>query len=382
MRITKNKELILVTGGAGFIGGHLVDAFIDDGFAVRVMDNLAPPSHNGKAPKWLNKKAELMKGDVRNKKDWIKALMGVSYVFHEAGYMDFHMDFSTYFDTNATSAALMYEVIAEKKYPIKKVIAASSQYVYGEGKYECKTHGIIYPELRGAAQLEKKDWEVRCPKCGEAMKPLPELETDMLRPINSYSESKKTLENILFALGRYLNIPSVALRYCIVHGPRQSFKNFYSGVLRQFSVMALTSGVITMHEDGRQLRDFVHIQDVVSANLAVLKSSQADFQTFIVGSGTPTRVIDLAERVAGECGVPFKYELPGLYRVATARHSMADVSKLKSIGWRPRHNIGNNVHDYVAWIKQYPEAKEYLASALSQLQRSRVVKRAGRGSRG
>ncbi len=373
----KNKELVLVTGGAGFIGGHLVDALIKDGYAVRVLDNLAPPSHSGEVPEWFNKKAGFIKGDVRNKKDWVKALRGVSYVFHEAGYMDFHMDFSTYFNTNATSAALMYEVIAEKKYPVKKIVAASSQYVYGEGKYECQTHGLIYPELRSVTQFENKDWEVRCPACGKAMKPLPELETDLLRPINPYTESKKSLENILFSLGRYLHIPSVALRYCIVHGPRQSFKNFYSGALRQFAVMALTSGVITMHEDGQQLRDFVHIKDVVSANLAVLKSPQADFQTFTVGSGAPTRVIDLAKLVARECGALFKYELPGLYRVATARHSIADVTKLKSIGWAPKYQIGDNVRDYVAWIKQYPEAREYLATALAQLQRSGVVKKAG-----
>ena len=129
------KEKVLVTGGAGFIGGHLVDKLLEEGYSVRVLDNLAPPTHNGKLPDWFNKKAEFLKGDVRNKNDWIKALKDVSYVFHLAAYMDFHHDFSTYIDTNAKSTALAYEVIVEKKYPVKKIIVASSQSVYGEGTY-------------------------------------------------------------------------------------------------------------------------------------------------------------------------------------------------------------------------------------------------------
>ncbi len=369
------NNLVLVTGGAGFIGGHLVDALILRGYRVRVLDNLMPPAHNGKLPVWFNKKAEFIKGDVRNKKDWVKALKGASYVFHEAGYMDFHLDFNTYFDVNSTSMATMFSVIIEKKYKVKKVVVASSQYVYGEGKYECTTHGIVYPELRLFEQFEARDFEVRCPHDGNVMKPLLEKEDDLLKPINSYTESKKSLENIVMSLGKYLNIPVVALRYAIVHGPRQSFKNFYSGALRQFAVMALTSGIITMHEDSCQLRDFVNYKDVVSANIAVLENKKADFQIFNVASGVATRVIDLARLVAKECGVEFKHELPGLYRVATARNSIADISKLKSIGWQPKFTIEDNVREYVAWIKNYPEAKKYLKIALTNLGKSGVVRK-------
>ena len=134
----RTKKLILVTGGAGFVGGHLVDALIKDGYRVRVLDNLSSPTHNGRLPEWFNKKADFIKGDVRNKKDWERALRGASYVFHLAAYMDFHQDFSSYFTTNAAGTALLFEVIAEKKFPIKKVVAASSQAVYGEGKFPIK----------------------------------------------------------------------------------------------------------------------------------------------------------------------------------------------------------------------------------------------------
>src|SRR3989344_1345706 len=135
MAAKKDKSLVLIAGGAGFIGSHLVDALISLGYAVRVLDNLGPPSHNGKLPAWFNKKAEFIKGDVRVKRDWEKALQGVSYVFHLAAYMDYHMDFSTYVSTNTESAALLYEAIIEKKLSVKKVVLASSQAVYGEGKY-------------------------------------------------------------------------------------------------------------------------------------------------------------------------------------------------------------------------------------------------------
>src|SRR3989344_5776515 len=161
----KDKGLVLVAGGAGFIGSHLVDALVLRGYAVRVLDNLCPPSHNGKLPEWFNKKAEFVKGDVRVKKDWKKALRGVSYVFHLAAYMDYHLDFSNYFRTNTESAALLYEVIVEQKLPVKKIILASSQAVYGEGKYWCAKHKEVYAIPRGEAQLKKKDWECRC-HCG------------------------------------------------------------------------------------------------------------------------------------------------------------------------------------------------------------------------
>src|SRR3990167_4862556 len=151
----KQKELVLVTGGAGFIGSHLVDALLNYGFRVRVLDTLSPPTHNRTIPKWLNSRAEFMKGDVRKKTDWQRALIEVNYIFHLASYMDFHLDFSRYFDTNVRSTALLYEIIVENKLTIKKIIIASSQSVYGEGKYVCSQHGEFYAPPRTAMQLKR-----------------------------------------------------------------------------------------------------------------------------------------------------------------------------------------------------------------------------------
>lgn len=372
----KRQQKILITGGAGFIGGHLADALIKDGYQVRVLDNLSPPTHNGRLPEWFNRKAEFMRGDVRRKKDWERALAGVSHIFHLAAYMDFHEDFSTYFTTNTASTALLYEIVVEKKLPVKKIVVASSQAVYGEGKYICPKHGVVYPLLRPEEQLKKKNWEVLCPRDKKVLKPLPEKEEDLVYPNNPYGISKKTLEDITFSLGRLYNIPSVALRYSIVLGPRQSFRHFYSGALRQFAVMCLRGEKITMHEDSNQLRDYVDVRDVVAAHLEVLKNPQADFGIFNVGSGKPTKVKELARIVAKTLKADFAPYTPGFYRIGAPRHSVMDISKFKKMGWRPKHSLEDSVRGYLNWIKKYPEAKKFFDQTIRDMQRNNLLKRA------
>jgi dTDP-L-rhamnose 4-epimerase len=369
-RKNKIKERVLVTGGAGFIGGHLVDALIEKGYSVRVLDILHPVTHNGKLPEWFNKKAEFIKGDVRNKKDWQKALKGISYVFHVAGYMDYRPDFSTYIDTNTKSTALLYEVALEDKIPLKKVIVTSSQSVYGEGKYRCPIHGEQYAKPRDDMRLAKKDWNVYCP-CGKAMEAIAEKEDDQLIPINPYGISKRALEDVALTLGKEYRIPSVALRYAIVHGARQSFRNFYSGALRTFTVQALSGEDISIHEDGMQVRDFVHITDCIDAHLTLMHDPHADYQVFNIGSGRKDTVYDLAKTVAEVIGQPFAPKMTGVYRAETARNSPMDVSKLKKHGWTPRRALRDNVLDYVAWIKQHPEAKKYLHAIMKELKRAK-----------
>lgn len=350
---------VLVTGGAGLIGSHLVDALVKIGYHVRVLDNLKPPTHNGKLPEWFNKKAEFIKGDVRNKRDWVKSLQGVEYVFHLAAYMDYHFDFSTYFDVNSRSVALLYEVILEKKLPVKKIIAASSQALYGEGKYRCGRHGVFYALPRPEERLKNHQWEVRCSIDGGRAEPLPEKESDHLYPQIPYGISKLAAEQTALTLGRIYNIPAVALRYSIVQGSRQSFRHFYSGALRDFSVRALTGRPIIMQEDAHQIRDFVNVHDAVEAHLAVLKDRRADGQVFNVGSGTKTRVIDLAKMVCKIAGVKFNPVISGLFRINAPRHSILDISKLKKLGWRPRRTLEDNVKEYLGWIKNHPEAIKY-----------------------
>lgn len=368
------RKLALVTGGAGFIGSHLVDALIHDGYAVKVLDNLSRPTHNGKLPPWFNKKAEFVKGDIRKKSDWEKALEGVRFIFHLAGYMDTHPDLNTYFTANVAGTALMYEVIVEKKLPVEKIIAASSQSVYGEGKYWCHEYGqVVYPDTRPLAELEKKGWEIKCPLDGCRMTPLPELENDLLKPVSPYGASKVGLEQVIFTLGKLYNIPSVALRYSIVQGARQSFRHFYSGALRSFVVSALAGMPIPIHEDGKQLRDFVGIHDLIEAHLIALKDTRADFEALNVGRGISITILELAEGIAETMNIKFNPSISGQFRWATVRNSLMDSSKLQALGWMPKKILEENIKDYVSWVTTHPESKKYLDKTVQDMKKKKML---------
>lgn len=372
----KFNKLVLVTGGAGFIGSHVVDELIERGYSVRIMDNLSTTTHpKSILPKWLNKKAEFYRGDVNNKKDWLKALYDVDFVFHLAAYMDQHSDFSKYYLTNAVSVARMYEVIVEQSFPVKKIVFASSQAVYGEGKYFCKKHGIFYPPSRSEEQLKRLDWTVRCPLDNQIATPLASEEGDALHPENSYGLSKKNLEEIVSLLGASLGIPYVLLRYSIVHGTRQSLHNLYSGALRQFAIMALSGRPVILHEDGGQLRDFVNIKDVVVAHMLVLENSAADFKIFNVGSGRKDLVAQLAKLTATISGSKLKHETPGLYRINTARNSFMNIGALRAIGWKPQYTLQDNVKDYIEWLRKHQlHASKKLRKILRKIEEEGIVR--------
>ncbi len=369
-----SNEVVLVTGGAGFIGGHLVDKLLKKGYRVRVLDNLSKPTHDGRLPEWFNDKAEFIKGDVSRKDDWAKALKGVDYVFHLAAYMDYHLDFSKYFDINTRSTALLYEIIVQKKLPVKKIIVASSQSLYGEGKYKCPRHGIFYAGPRADEQLKQHKWEILCPIDGLAAQILPEDESDEQHPQIPYGISKAASENLSLALGKTYQIPTVALRYSIVQGSRQSFRHFYSGALRDFSIRALSGLPIRMQEDGQQIRDFVNVHDAVDAHLLVLKNPAADYQVLNVGSGADTKVIDLAKNVCDFAGVSFKPELPGEFRINSPRNSKMNISKLKELGWMPKRKLEDSIQEYIEWVRTHPEALQYLNKTYKQMHKENILR--------
>jgi dTDP-L-rhamnose 4-epimerase len=180
---------ILVTGGAGFIGSHTVDLLQNKGHVIRILDSLTPPVHvSGKVPDYLSCDVDFIAGDVRDRAAWERALDGVEAVLHFAAYQDYLTDFSKFFDVNTVGTALLYEIIVEKRLPIEKIVIASSQSAYGEGKYQCPQDGVQYPPLRTAEQLMQRYWEPLCPVCQSAMQP---LVTDEARvnPHNQYAMS-------------------------------------------------------------------------------------------------------------------------------------------------------------------------------------------------
>jgi dTDP-L-rhamnose 4-epimerase len=365
----------LVTGGAGFIGSHLVDGLIARGIDVRILDLLTSPVHAGVVPDYIHPEAEFIRGDVRDPECMRDALRDVEYVFHLAAYQDYLPDFSTFFTTNAASTALLYELIVAERRSVELVVVASSQAVYGEGRYRCGKDGDVYPGPRSEEQLERSEWDHLCPQCGRSVKPGWTDET-VMNPHNSYGLSKRDQDEIAVKLGARYKIPSVAFRYSIVQGPRQSFRNAYSGALRNFTVQ-LGSGVQPLiFEDGRQIRDYVGVQDVVRATLLPLQRAEMHGASFNVGGDRSVTVLELADLVGEAAGVPCEPRISGLYRVGDTRHVRSDVSRLKGQGWFPEEKLRDVVRGYVAWALEHREFHNAAAAAQERMKQLGVLREA------
>ena len=280
---------VLVTGGAGFIGSHICDLLLARNFEVRVLDCLQRRVHPRGRPGYLPAAVDFIEGDVRDPSAWERALEAVRYVFHLAAYQDYMPDFSTFVQVNTYSTALLYELIVEKRLPVEKVVLASSQSVYGEGRYVCGEHGVFYPGPRPLDRLQRGEWEHACPRCGRDLVP-EAFDESVVHPHTAYGISKYALELLGLQLGKRYGIPTVALRYSIVQGPRNSPYNAYSGVCRTFTQRLLNHKPPVVYEDGKQLRDYVHVRDVAEAHRLVLEHPKCDFEVFNVGRSEERRV--------------------------------------------------------------------------------------------
>jgi dTDP-L-rhamnose 4-epimerase len=365
---------VLITGGAGFIGSHTADALIARGDRVRLLDNLQLPVHLKGRPAYLPKEAEFVYGDVRDKRTLEYALTGIDAVIHLAAYQDYLPDFSTYFSVNAVSTALLYEIIVERKLPIRKVIVASSQAVLGEGLYECPTHGPLVPDIRLESQLRTGDWEHRCPQCQQPLVHRTTPET-AINPRNQYALSKHSEESIAISLGRRYGIPSAAMRYSIVQGPRQSFYNAYSGAMRIFALHLYFGRPPVIYEDGRQLRDYVNYRDVVAANLLVLDTPAADYGVFNVGGGRAYTVREFYDAMQEETGKHIEPVLGAFYRFGDTRHICSDVSRLSALGWRPTATIRDSIRAYWNYLNEQEDVENILEHAEKTMRKLDVVRR-------
>jgi dTDP-L-rhamnose 4-epimerase len=365
----------LVTGGAGFIGSHIADALLPRGYHVRVLDNLEPRVHPRGRPAYLSRDFEFIQGDVRDAATLARALAGVEVIFHQAAYQDYMPDYSKFFHSNVVSTALIYEIIREKRLPVAKIVVASSQSVYGEGHYRCLAHGMVLPDARPVTQLDRGEWDVRCPDCNGAVVPML-LTESRANPTGAYGISKLAQELTALRLGKILGIHSVGLRYSIVQGARQSFYNAYSGICRIFTRAFRSGKAPVIYEDGKQLRDYVHISDVVAANLLVLDDPRADGHAFNVGSGQATSVVDYARALRKKMNAPFEAEILGAYRVGDVRHTVSSVTKLETLGWKVTKGLDEIFTDYLAWLDGTPDTNDYLKPAFDAMQKSGVVRRA------
>lgn len=363
---------ILVTGGAGLIGSHLVDKLVSIGAEVTILDNLDPQTHPFGKPDWINKEAKFIKGDVRNLEDWEKALDGVEYVFHQAAFGGFTPELSTYVDSNAKGTTLMFEAIIKNNLPIKKIVAASSQAVYGEGTYRNSKGELYYPRfLRDHSELERGAWSIQ--KDGENLIPIPTNEDKPLFTETIYGISKLAEEKLTIGLGRKFGIPSVALRYAVTFGPRQSIFNPYTGVVSIFSTQILNDVKPVVYEDGNQSRDYIYVSDNVEANILVMSDKRADYQVYNVGSGIPVKISSLAKELSKAYGRSEEINLTGEFRPQDVRDFIHDSTKLKKLGFNPEVSLSSGIEKYVEWIKSQGEVEEYFSKAREKMKTSGIV---------
>ena len=273
---------ILVTGGAGFIGSHTCDRLLSLGHEVTVLDALTRPVHrNGRLP-YLTPGTDFYQGDTRNRDLVTNLLRRVDAVYHFADYQDYLPDFSRFSDVNVVSTALLYEIIVAERLDLARVVVASSQSAMGEGLYWCPVDGEQTPGMRPESALAAGQWDIPCPVCGGPME-LRATPERVSNPQNAYGMSKLAEEMVAINLGRRYGIPTVALRYSIVQGPRQSVYNAYSGACRIFCLSYLLGKAPVLYEDGGAIRDYVNIEDVVDANVLVLWDDRASGRVFNVG---------------------------------------------------------------------------------------------------
>jgi dTDP-L-rhamnose 4-epimerase len=353
------SECVLVTGGAGFIGSFLVDELIARGYSVRIFDSLEVQEQRVEMlrPGYLNPGAHFIAGDVRDREALKKAIQGVDVVFHLAakvGVGQSMYEIIEYAEVNTLGGANLLDIIAKEKHRIRKVIVASSMSVYGEGAYSCKECGAVHPKLRSLEQLRAREWEARCPRCELPVGPVPTPETKPLFPTSIYAITKRDHEEMFLSTGLAYGIPTVALRYFNIYGPRQALSNPYTGAAAIFCGRLLNQKAPVIFEDGIQSRDFIHVSDIIQANLLAMEKHDADYDVFNVGTGRQTTILEVAEvlmkQLVPELTIQPKIE--HAFRQGDIRHCFADITKIQErLGFVPRIHFADGVDDLVRWVR-------------------------------
>lgn len=348
------SHIVLITGGAGFIGSHLADELIAHGYRVRVLDALLDQVHGAnRRPDYLHPDVELIRGDICDAKAVRYACQGVDTVFHLAarvGVGQSMYDIVKYTETNNLGTAVLLEELVRR--PVGRLIVASSMSIYGEGMYRRADGALVAGRERPLEQLKRGDWEVR-DEDGLALAPAPTPESKPPALASVYALSKYDQERLCLVVGRAYGIPTVALRFFNVYGSRQALSNPYTGVLAIFASRLLNDNPPLIYEDGRQQRDFVHVADLVQACRLAMETPGAANRVFNVGSGQAHTVLEIAERMAEVLGKShIRPQIAGKYRVGDIRHCFADISLAQRVlGYQPRITLQAGMMELARWLE-------------------------------
>lgn len=373
-------ERALVTGGAGFIGSHIVDGLLARGYEVLVYDALVEQVHGeaGVRPDYLAD-VELVRADIRDADALSAALQRSDVVFHEAaavGVGQSMYDIHSYVSVNSLGTALLCDLLAKGGHSVRKVLVASSMSNYGEGAYDCPEHGRQSPKPRPAAQLERREWELLCDTCGKQMTSAACDEDKPMRPTSVYATTKRDQEELVLNVCGAYDIPAVALRYFNIYGPRQALSNPYTGVAAIFSSRILNGQPPLVFEDGLQSRDFTHVRDVAAANILALATDKADGQVLNIGTGRSTSMLELCRllRVHLERGPEVDPQVLGTFREGDIRHCYSDITRARTLlGYEPSIALEDGIADLVAWAGEQ-KADDRAEQAMSELQARGLVR--------
>jgi dTDP-L-rhamnose 4-epimerase len=373
--MTSHRKRALVTGGAGLIGSHVADLLQREGWSVRILDNLEPQTHRNGKPAWIKDDVEFIEGDVADRETISSALVDIDVVFHQAAYGGYMPEIAKYVRVNSFGTAQMLELIREQNLPIKKIVVASSQAVYSEGAATCSEHGLVFPEVRPVDQLQAGDWSVHCPLCGCVTESAPTPERAPVGGETVYGLTKVDQEKLVLLWGKQIGIPTVALRYSCTYGPRQSIFNPYTGVIAIFCTRLLNDLPPVLYEDGEQTRDFSFVEDIARANLLTAETDKLDGLPVNVGSGEGVSIRQVAEQISDALGIHIAPEAKGEFRPGEMRHLTSGTDRIRAAGYAPQVDLATGITQYLDWIRQQADVRDYFSEAADVLRSKGIVHR-------
>jgi dTDP-L-rhamnose 4-epimerase len=369
------SNLVLITGGAGFIGQRVSRALLCEGAKVRILDNFSPQIHATEVlPDDLAEHVEVIKADVRDRDALKRALLGVDTVVHlaaETGTGQSMYEIDRYFSVNVQGTATLLDLLQNDDCgkALRSIVVASSRAVYGEGAYQCAAHGIVFPEQRTRERMSASAFEPVCPACGSPVSLIPTPESAPFMPMSMYGLTKQVQEQAVLLFARTRGINGFGLRYQNVYGPGQSLKNPYTGILAVFSNLARQNQGIEIYEDGIESRDFVYIDDVVEATIRSINYPGQFVGALNVGSGQATSVMTVAQEIKAYFDSSSTIKVTGAFRMGDIRHNIADVSKLEQVlGFVPGVPFKQGLANFLGWAaEQAPEDKAAYLRSVNEL---------------
>ncbi|WP_409415534.1 NAD-dependent epimerase/dehydratase family protein [Flavobacterium sp. PS2] len=374
---------ILITGGAGFIGSNLALKLIEKGHKITVLDNLSKQIH-GENPvetsplfKKIKDKVVFIEGTVTSRADWEKALENQNVIVHfaaETGTGQSMYCIEKYTEVNIQGTAIMLDILANKKSSVEKIVIASSRSIYGEGKYKHPKLGIVYPSHRREDDMLAGNFELSYADY-EELELLATDEDSKIHPSSVYGITKQNQEQMIMTVCPTIGIAPVGFRYQNVYGPGQSLSNPYTGILSIFSTQIRNNNPIQIFEDGKETRDFVFIDDVVTATILGIEKEEANGHVFNVGTGVATDVLEVANSLIKAYDINVPVTITGKFRLGDIRHNYADLTKIRTcLGFEPTVYFNEGIRKFSAWVLEQEIQEDKLSISLEEMKKKGLLK--------